>query len=158
MSFLTKFEELLQSHKTRLSWDEYHMMIALGASSRSPDERLKVGCVLVKDRRVIATGYNGYVSGSPHISKVSEGHEVRTIHAELNAITGAAKQGVQTLDCTAFVTFYPCINCAKALVASGIRKVKYLHDYKNNPDAMYIFEQARVKVKKMDGLLDEVKL
>jgi dCMP deaminase len=155
MSFLIKFEELLQNHKTRLSWDEYHMMIALGASSRSPDQRLKVGCVLVKDRRVIATGYNGHVSGASHESKLDEkGHEVRTIHSELNATSDAAKRGVSVLDAICYVTRFPCINCAKALVSSGIKEVKYLHDYKNDPDAMYIFEQAGVKVEKMDELLE----
>ena len=76
----------------RISWNEYFMKAAELASVRSPCERLKVGCVLAKNNRLISMGYNGFLSGSEHISIVRDGHEQATIHAEINAITDAAKR------------------------------------------------------------------
>ncbi len=117
----------------RMSWQDYFMKAATLASIRSPCERLKVGCVLVKNNRLISMGYNGFLGGCEHKSIVRDGHEQATIHAEINAITDAAKRGASIDDCVAYVTHYPCLNCYKALASSGIKKVYYKEDYRNDP-------------------------
>jgi len=118
---------------SRLSWNDYFMQTAQLASVRSPCERLKVGCVLVKNNRLISMGYNGFLAGTNHKSIVRGGHEQATIHAEINAITDAAKRGVSIDDAEAYITHYPCINCFKALASSGVKKIYYQVDYKNDP-------------------------
>lgn len=117
----------------RITWDEYFINVADLASVRSPCERLKVGCVLVKNNRLISMGYNGFLGGCEHNSIVRDGHEQATIHAEINAITDAAKRGASIDDCVAYVTHYPCLNCYKALASSGIKKIYYKMDYRNDP-------------------------
>lgn len=116
----------------RIDWDDYFMSMAHLASSRSPCERLHVGCVLVKDNRLVSMGYNGFLKGSPHVSIVENGHEQATVHAEQNAIADAARRGVSVEGTTAYVTHFPCVNCTKILVASGIRKIYYHTDYRNS--------------------------
>lgn len=116
----------------RISWDDYFMQTAELASVRSPCERLKVGCVLVKRNRLISMGYNGYLAGTEHKSIVRNGHEQATIHAEINAITDAAKRGVSIEGAVAYITHYPCVNCFKALASSGVTKIYYKNDYKND--------------------------
>ena len=117
----------------RISWDDYFINAATLASVRSPCDRLKVGCVLVKNNRLISMGYNGFLAGTDHRSIVRWGHEQATIHAEINAITDAAKRGVSIDDAVAYITHYPCINCFKALASSGVKKIYYQVDYKNDP-------------------------
>ena len=117
----------------RISWDDYFMKAATLASIRSPCDRLKVGCVIVKNNRLISMGYNGFLAGTDHRSIIRWGHEQATIHAEINAITDAAKRGVSIDDAVAYITHYPCINCFKALASSGVKKIYYQVDYKNNP-------------------------
>jgi dCMP deaminase len=117
----------------RISWDDYFMKAATLASIRSPCDRLKVGCVIVKNNRLISMGYNGFLAGTDHKSIVRWGHEQATIHAEINAITDAAKRGVSIDDAVAYITHYPCINCFKALASSGVKKIYYQVDYKNDP-------------------------
>ena len=117
----------------RMSWQDYFMKAATLASIRSPCERLKVGCVLVKNNRLLRMGYNGFLVGCEQKYIVRDGHEQATIHAEINAITDAAKRGASIDDCVAYVTHYPCLNCYKALASSGIKKVYYKEDYRNDP-------------------------
>ena len=117
----------------RISWDDYFMKAATLASIRSPCDRLKVGCVIVKNNRLISMGYNGFLAGTDHRSIIRWGHEQATIHAEINAITDAAKRGVSIDDSVAYITHYPCINCFKALASSGVKKIYYQVDYKNDP-------------------------
>jgi dCMP deaminase len=117
----------------RISWNDYFMKAATLASVRSPCDRLKVGCVIVKNNRLISMGYNGFLAGTEHKSIVRWGHEQATIHAEINAITDAAKRGVSIDDTVAYITHYPCINCFKALASSGVKKIYYQVDYKNDP-------------------------
>jgi dCMP deaminase len=121
----------------RPSWDDYFMATALLISARSSCERLHVGCVLVSGgeyrHRVIAAGYNGFVAGAPHKSRIRDGHEQATIHAEQNAITDAAKRGVSIMGSTAYITHHPCLQCAKLLSSAGIVKIKYHFDYSNDP-------------------------
>ena len=78
----------------RPTWEEYFVKIAKVTSERSSCERLKVGCVIVKDNRILTTGYNGFISGCPHKSIVVNNHEQATIHAEQNAVSCAAKYGI----------------------------------------------------------------
>tara|TARA_B110000971_G_scaffold74459_1_gene76398 strand:- start:1798 stop:2283 length:486 start_codon:yes stop_codon:yes gene_type:complete len=117
----------------RLDWDEYFTTITLLASKRSGCSRLHVGCTIVKNNRLIATGYNGFLKGCPHRSRVVNGHEQFTIHAEQNAICDAAQRGVSLKDSTAYITHFPCLNCFKLLIASGIKEIKYFTDYHNSP-------------------------
>lgn len=117
----------------RPSWHEYFKQLTLITASRSPCDRLKVGCVLVKDNRIISQGYNGFLPGAPHESKVVNNHEQATVHAEQNAITDCAKRGVSSDGCDAYITHYPCVNCMKILCASGIKKIFYINDYNNDP-------------------------
>lgn len=128
---LQKFNEN-ENKNVRLDWDKYFMSIAILGSIRSPCERLKVGCVLVKNNRLVSMGYNGFLPGALHVSRLRNNHEQSTIHAEQNAISDAAARGVSVNDCVAYITHYPCINCFKILVASGIKKIIYLNDYKND--------------------------
>lgn len=116
----------------RISWNKYFSEFAILTSKRSPCQRLQVGCVLIKDNHIIATGYNGFLPGAPHESIVIDNHEQATVHAEQNCIADCAKRGVNTQDSEAYVTHYPCINCYKILVASGIKKIYFINDYKNN--------------------------
>ena len=117
----------------RIDWDTYFMFSAVGATLRSPCKRLHVGCVIVKDNRILCTGYNGFLAGLPHRSLVRDNHEQATIHAEQNAVGYAAKNGISIDGGTTYITHYPCLNCAKILAASGIKKIVYKEDYNNDP-------------------------
>ncbi len=137
----------------RPSWDEYFMATAKLIASRSNCERLNVGCVVVssgqRKNRLIAAGYNGWLPGTPHASRMRDGHEQATVHAEQNAIADAARRGSSVDGCTAYVTHYPCINCAKILAASGIAAIKYHADYHNDPLVRPILKDAGVKISKL---------
>ena len=130
---LKEIIDITQSWKHRLAWNDYFMSIAFLIGSRSSCNRLHVGCVIVKDTRIISVGYNGFLPKLPHQSYVRNGHELATVHAEQNAITDCAKRGVSTHDSTAYITHYPCIHCCKILCASGIKKIYYCFNYKNDP-------------------------
>ena len=130
----------------RLDWDDYFISMAFLISARSACERLHVGCVLVKDTRVVSVGYNGFLPGAPHVSRVDEGHEQATVHAEQNCIADCAKRGVGVDGATAFITHYPCVNCVKILAASGVNCVKYYHDYKNSEVARELLSEAGIRV------------
>lgn len=119
-------------YNDRLNWDNYFMSIAVLASCRSPCNRLHVGSVIVKNKRIISMGYNGFIPGAPHISRIENGHEQSTIHSEINALTDCARRGVSLDGATIYITHYPCINCFKAIAACGIKKIFYLEDYNNN--------------------------
>jgi len=149
-SFLNKLHNLTTQSDKRLDWDEYFMCMAVLTSIRSSCERLHVGCILTKNNRVVSAGYNGFLAGAPHKSVVRDNHEQCTVHAEQNAITDAAKRGVSLEGCTAYVTHYPCLNCAKLLASSGIQIVKYNEDYKNDELVNDIFNQIDVKISKME--------
>lgn len=116
----------------RPSWSEYFKDIVLCTAKRSSCNRLHVGCILVKDNRIISQGYNGFLSGHPHRSIVENDHEISTIHAEQNAIIDCAKRGVNCNNSIAYVTHFPCIHCTKMLVQAGVKEIYYINDYKNN--------------------------
>jgi dCMP deaminase len=133
----------------RLSWDDFFICQALLTSFRSPSLKLQVGAVITLNNRVISTGYNGYFPGVPHESIHIDGHEVNTVHAEQNAIADAAKRGVSIDGATIYVTHFPCINCVKMIIASGIKAVKYLSDYRNDPVNQNLLDQAGVPIHKL---------
>ena len=134
---------------SRLNWDDYFMEIAQVTAKRSACERLQVGCVLVKDKRIISQGYNGFLPGCPHQSIIRNDHEEATVHAEQNAIADCAKRGVSCKGSIAYITHYPCIICTRLLLAAGIESIKYLHDYKNDPLVVVFTNQLNVDVEKM---------
>jgi len=133
----------------RLDWDEYFMSIALLASCRSPCQRLNVGSVIVKNNRIISMGYNGYIPGAPHISRVSDNHEQSIIHSEINAITDCAKRGTSLENAKIYITHYPCINCFKSIAACGIKEVYYLDDYKNESIVEELANDSNIILKKL---------
>lgn len=140
---------LTKNNNERLNWDEYFMSIAVLASQRSPCSRLNVGSVIVKNNRLISMGYNGYIPGAPHISRIEDGHEQSTIHSEINAITDCAKRGVSLNNSIIYITHYPCINCFKAISACGIKKIIYLYDYNNNNLVQKLAIDSNVEIIKL---------
>lgn len=146
---LSKITEFANSNQTRLDWDEYFMSIALLASQRSPCKRLNVGSVIVKNNRLISMGYNGYIPGAPHISRVQDNHEQSIIHSEVNAITDCAKRGASLEDAKIYVTHYPCINCFRSIAACGIKEIIFLNDYHNNPIVQELANDSSIVIKKL---------
>ena len=138
----------------RPSWDEYFMATAVLIASRSDCERLHVGCVIVtggnRKNRLVAAGYNGFLPGARHTSYVRDGHEQATVHAEQNAVADAARRGSSVEGCVAYVTHYPCVNCAKILAAAGIAELRYRQDYTNDPLVATLLADAGVKILKLE--------
>jgi dCMP deaminase len=147
---IDQLAEVLENRNERPSWDEYFMATALLMASRSACSRLKVGCVLVssgaRKNRIIAAGYNGFLPGAPHQSRVRDGHEQATVHAEQNAIADAARRGISVEGATAYITHFPCINCTKILAAAGICAIKYHWDYHNDPIVAEILAESGIAV------------
>lgn len=116
----------------RKSWDNYFMDLAELVSTRSTCNRLKVGAVLVLDKRIISTGYNGVPSGVEHCNDENCNKDnkcIRTIHAEQNAVSQSAKYGIKTDGATIYVTHQPCRDCTKIIIASGIKEIVYKNSY-----------------------------
>lgn len=137
---------------SRPDWDSYFLKLAMLASERATCPRMHCGCVLVKNKNVIATGYNGSIPGDDHCEDVGclivDHHCVRTNHAEMNAITQAAKRGHPVDGATAYVTNMPCTTCAKALIAAGIKRVVVFSDY-HDTLATEFFAKAKVTIDKI---------
>ena len=133
----------------RLSWDEYFKEMVSVTAKRSSCERLNVGCILVKDNRIIAQGYNGFLPGCPHKSIVRDNHELATVHAEQNTIADCAKRTISCDGATAFITHYPCLNFTKILLAAGIKEIKYINDYKNDNLVWILTNQSNIKIIKL---------
>lgn len=152
-SLVERLAGLLDELPGRPSWDEYFMATALLMATRSSCGRLHVGCVLVSGgehrNRIVAAGYNGFLPGTPHVSRMRDGHEQATVHAEQNAITDAARRGVSVAGATAYVSHFPCINCAKVLAAAGVREVKYHFDYNNDSLVLDLLAEAGVRVSRL---------
>jgi dCMP deaminase len=139
----------------RPSWDEYFMKIALDVSERATCIRRKVGAVIVKDKRILSTGYNGAPAGVTHCTKETclrtinnvpsgERHELcRGLHAEQNAIIQAALHGVSINNASIYITNQPCSICTKMLINSGIKKFIYKEPY-NDTLAVEMIKEADV--------------
>ena len=136
----------------RPSWDEYFLKLAMLASERATCPRMHCGCVLVRDKFVLATGYNGSLPGTPHCYEegcmVVNDHCVRTNHAEVNAVSQASQHGVSLAGATAYVTNMPCTNCAKLLVAAGIKRVVVFSGFHDTLAELF-FEQAGVSLDRL---------
>lgn len=121
--------------RKRDSWDEYFMKIALQAATRSTCDRKHVGAVIVRDKTVLSTGYNGSVRGMPHCDDVGHmmenDHCVATVHAEANAIIQAARNGTAIDKADIYVTASPCWNCFKLIANSGIKRIFFLEFYRD---------------------------
>ena len=135
----------------RPSWDAYFMELAEVVAKRSTCPRRHVGAVLVRDRRILATGYNGAPPGFPHCTEVGclmqDGHCVRTIHAEANAILQAALHGVTVRGSTLYTTATPCLHCAKLLIGAGVVRVVY-RDWYPDPRAVEFLQTAGIPLER----------
>ena len=149
-----------ENRNERPSWDQYFMDIVELVSLRSTCLRRKVGAVLVKDKRILTTGYNGVPTGIRHCSEVGclrdrmdvpsgERHELcRGLHAEQNAIIQAALHGVSIKEATLYCTNHPCIICAKMIINSGITTVIYRDEYSDDL-ACQMFREAGIEVRRL---------
>lgn len=119
----------------RASWPEYFMGIAKQVATRSTCDRKHVGAVIVRDKTILSTGYNGSIRGMPHCDEaghdMENGHCVATIHAEANAVLQAAKNGVCIDGAELYISASPCWNCFKMLANAGIKKIYYGEFYKD---------------------------
>lgn len=138
--------------KKRPSWDLYFLKVAMLVSERSTCPRMHCGCVLVRDRQILSTGYNGSIPGDVHCDDdaclVVDNHCVRTIHAEMNAILQCSSHGMNTKNSTAYVTNMPCTNCAKALITAGIKEVVIFSEY-HDTMAEDFFSKANVEIRRL---------
>ncbi|MDR0428736.1 MAG: dCMP deaminase [Puniceicoccales bacterium] len=152
-NILSQLDQLLEQHNSRPSWDTYFLMCAKMIASRSPCSRLHVGCILVDGvdnlHRIIASGYNGFLPGIPHFSRVRDCHELATVHAEQNAIADAARRGVRVCGAEVYITHYPCIHCSKLLLAAGIISLKYGVDYNNDPIVEELFSACAIPISRI---------
>jgi len=119
----------------RVTWEEYFMNIAKQVATRSTCSRKHVGAVIVRDKTILSTGYNGSIRGMPHCDEVGHmmenDHCVATIHAESNAVLQAAKNGVMIDKAEVFITASPCWPCFKMLANAGIKKIYYGEFYRD---------------------------
>ena len=121
--------------KHRVSWKGYFMNIAREVATRSTCDRKHVGAVIVREKTILSTGYNGSIKGLPHCNEVGcemvDGHCVRTTHAEANAIVQAAKNGIQINQSEIYVTASPCYDCFKLIANAGIKIIYYDEFYRD---------------------------
>ena len=120
----------------RVSWGTYFMNIAKEVATRSTCDRKYVGAVIVREKTILSTGYNGSIKGLPHCNEAGhemvDGHCVRTTHAEANAIVQAAKNGVEINNSSIYVTASPCYNCFKLIANAGIKTIYYGEFYRED--------------------------
>lgn len=147
---VTDFLEPNKERLVRPSWDEYFMEIAEIVKQRSTCLRRKVGAVIVKNNRILTTGYNGAPPGAKHCDEIGclresmsipsgERHELcRALHAEQNAVIQAAKYGIPIEEASIYTTTYPCVICAKILIASGIKRIIYRGGYPDELSGRFI--------------------
>ena len=144
----------------RITWDQFFMAQSHLLALRSTCTRLAVGATIVRDRRIMAGGYNGSISGGDHCIDqgcyVVDNHCVRTIHAEMNALLQCAKYGVSVNGADMYVSHFPCLQCSKSIIQSGIARLYYAVDYKNHSYAIELFEQAGLEV--VQVMFDERKI
>jgi dCMP deaminase len=140
------------SLKKRASWDEYFMRIALQAATRSTCDRKHVGAVIVRDKTVLSTGYNGSIRGMPHCDDVGHmmenDHCVATVHAEANAIIQAARHGTAIDNADIYITASPCWNCFKLIANSGIRRIFYLEFYRDEK-ILTVSKETEIELKQV---------
>lgn len=137
----------------RISWEQYFMAQAHVAALRSTCTRLMVGAIIVRENRIISSGYNGSVADGDHCIDngcyLVDGHCVRTVHAEANAVLQCAKFGVPTNDTVLYVTHFPCLQCTKQLIQAGISKIYYEKNYRNHELAIQLLEESHVETEQV---------
>lgn len=137
----------------RIPWNQYFMAQSVLLSLRSTCKRLEVGATIIKDKRIIAGGYNGSVSGDVHCLDedclMMENHCARTIHAEMNAILQCAKFGIPTEGAEIYVTHFPCLQCTKMILQAGIKKIFYLENYRNDVYAINLIKKVGVEIEQV---------
>ncbi|AFT81321.1 competence protein ComE [Leuconostoc carnosum] len=137
----------------RMSWDQYFIAQSAILSTRSTCTRLHVGAVIVKNNRIIASGYNGSVAGTPHCTEVGDlivdGHCIRAVHAEQNALMQAAQMGIVVNGATVYVTDVPCIHCTKLLLQAGVTKINFMRNYRNDPFAEELLSRKNVPLQQV---------
>lgn len=158
----------VQNNYVRPSWDEYFLNLVDIIGQRSTCDRGRPGCVIVKDRRILASGYAGSPVGLPHCDEI--GHEmqkavnedgtitehcIRTIHAEMNAISQAAKFGIPIEGSTLYVKFTPCYNCAKVVINSGIKRVVSKVKYHAGDKTKKLFKDAKIKLEIIENKIEK---
>ena len=145
----------------RPSWDEYFMEIAQVVAKRSNCTRRHVAAVIVKDRHILSTGYNGtphgtkncFDGGCPRCSGHAESgthlDECLCVHAEQNAISFAAKNGIATQGADVYVTWSPCVHCAKVIVSAGIKKVFYKYTYDRSQEGIFFLAKNGIECRQL---------
>ena len=144
----------------RKSWEEYFINIVNAIAERATCNRGKSGAIIVKDKRILATGYVGSPKGLPHCDDVGHqfkktihedghvtNHCIRTVHAEQNAICQAARYGIPIDGSTIYCTMLPCYTCAKMIINSGIKSVVCINDYHAGKETKEVFAQAGISLK-----------
>jgi dCMP deaminase len=142
------------TERARASWDEYFMAIARQVATRSTCDRKHVGAVIVRDRMILTTGYNGSIRGLPHCDDVGhlieDGHCVRTSHAEANALVQAARNGVRVDGAEIYVTASPCFGCFKLIANAGLGRIVFREFYRD--ERIYEFsEQLGIELFHLEG-------
>ena len=144
----------------RASWHEYFMRIAEEVASRATCDRLRVGAVIVRDNRILTTGYNGSLPDTPHCDEaghlMKDGHCVRTVHAEANAVFQAARFGIPLEGSTCYCTFKPCLSCLKTLLGAGVVQIIYGEVY-GNQKSYFGEEEILAGRKPMISLAEAIK-
>jgi dCMP deaminase len=142
------------SDAARTSWDEYFMNIAREVATRATCDRKHVGAVIVRDRCILATGYNGSVRGLEHCDEaghmMEDGHCVRTIHAEANAIIQAARHGTSIEGAGIYITASPCWSCFRMIANAGIRRIVFGEFYRDERIFTY-GEKLRLELVDLTG-------
>ncbi|HET9155986.1 MAG TPA: cytidine/deoxycytidylate deaminase family protein [Myxococcaceae bacterium] len=138
----------------RSSWDQYFMDIATQVATRATCDRKHVGAVVVRDRTILSTGYNGSIRGMPHCDEVGHmmenGHCVATVHAEANAILQAAKNGVRIDGATLYTTASPCWPCFKLIANSGCVRIVYGEFYRD-PRIFEVAAQLKLELVSLEA-------
>ena len=128
----------------RPPWDDYFMDITFQVAKRGTCDRARVGAIIVRDRRILTTGYNGSPAGLPHCDEIGHlmiaGHCMRTLHAEQNAIIQAALHGISLAGGAIYVTHQPCLTCAKMIINAGLKRVIYAGHYPDENAVAFLRE------------------
>lgn len=147
---------------TRDSWHKYFMEIARQVSTRATCDRKHVGAVIVREHTIIATGYNGSIRNAPHCTQgghlMEDGHCVRTVHAEMNAIAQAAYNGASIRNSTIYCTALPCWSCFKVLCNAGVSRIIYDEAYRAGDHLLRVIEYAKYVGIEVKELNDEGRL
>lgn len=139
--------------RVRAPWNEYFMRIALEVATRSTCDRKHVGAVIVRDKTILSTGYNGSIRGLPHCDDaghmMENDHCVATVHAEANAIIQAAKNGVAINGAAIYISASPCWNCFKLIANSGLKQIFY-HEFYRDKRILEFAKACHITLKKID--------